>query len=338
LGVVLVIVAGELWSRRRDGRSFAREWGAFALRLLAGYAALLLPLAAWYVFALPAAGAGEQLWPTYMVAAYAQTFPNRWPQLGSAREFFLVWLPALAGIGLALARIGGNFFRRTHEASAAANGAASGLLFFPLYYAFGCVVLFHNDYALAGQLWLAWPGLGLAALLAGRWTRAGFALLLLPIALGAFETLRTMSREEQRWGAQPLALPNGQQLWFRPDEAQHFGRLQAVLVQTGSPAPRLAVFLGGGGIHHFFLTRRVGRLWWFLPEFVRPWEREAVWTAILQSERILVVDMGQASGRESHGVVALWLPLPRAMGERLLPHLRNPRHLDSVGDLLDVGP
>lgn len=159
-----------------------------------------------------------------------------------------------------------------------------------------------------------------------------------PALLAGVAGIMGAEKAERAWQAQALVLPNGQSLWFRSGEAEKFGRLREALGPL-SPAPRVAVFLAGGGIHHFFGTRRVGRHWWFLPEFVRPWERGPVAQALLRHDLILVADLGQAADAPvAPGVLSLWLPLPPPMADKLLPHLKNPRHIDGVGDLLQVQP
>ena len=135
-----------------------------------------------------------------------------------------------------------------------------------------------------------------------------------------------------------MALPNGQTLWFRVGEARRFGNFQTALGSQPTPR-RVAVMLAGGGIHHFFRTQRIGRHWWYLPEFVRPWEMLEIQRALLGHEFFLIGDLGQSTGAPTMpGVLSLWLPLPRPMAEHILPHLKNPRHFEGVGDLLEVQP
>ncbi len=81
LAGVLIIAAWQTWPHEVGVRAFVRELGAFAGRLLAGYALTIVPLAVWFFNALPLPGAGEQLWPAYMVAHYPATYPHRWPQV-----------------------------------------------------------------------------------------------------------------------------------------------------------------------------------------------------------------------------------------------------------------
>jgi hypothetical protein len=124
-------------------------------------------------------------------------------------------------------------------------------------------------------------------------------------------------------------------LWFHGEEARNFAALAREL--TGQPeVPRVAVFIAGGGIHHFYRAPGIGRDWWFLPEFVRPWEQDAATRALLQHERLFVADMGQTGRAAQPGVVSLWLPLPEAMSAQLLPHLANPRPVGTIGTMVDL--
>src|SRR6478736_499245 len=67
LVAILVITAWRRWPGTSP-RDYFAGMARFTIRLAAGYMITLLPLAAWYFEALPAAGAWEQLWPRYMVA------------------------------------------------------------------------------------------------------------------------------------------------------------------------------------------------------------------------------------------------------------------------------
>ncbi len=348
IAAILVVTAWQRWPATAvaDWTEFIRELRRFATRLLSGYVLCVLPLVAWYFTALPAAGAWEQLWPTHMVAHYAATYPNRWPQISSFSDAAVLGLPPLLAVGLALTLLVARFRSRHRPAHPetplplrpATDSAMAGVIFFPLYYALGCVGLFRNDYSLLGHLWLVWPGVALAAVLARRWQRALVAVAIAPALWVTLAGAVNAQKEERAWNAQALTLPNGQSLWFRAGEATRFNQLKNAL-DAAPPTRRLAVFLGGGGVHHFFNTQRVGRHWWYLPEFVRPWEADVVLKNILQHDLILVTDLGQTAQTPARpGVVSLWLPLPTRMSEQLLPHLKNPRHIEAVGDLLSVQP
>lgn len=346
IAAILVITVWQRWPGAAGPSlaDFVREIWRFIVRLFCGYILCVGPLCAWYFIALPPTGAWEQLWPIHMVECYAVTYPNRWPKISSVVDVATLIVPVLLAIGLAVMLIISRLPRRQTEAPANArlfiypDTAAAGVLFFPLYYALGSASLFRNDYALLGHLWLVWPGLALGALLVRGWMRALVALAIAPaIALTVVAIPRGL-KNEQAWRAQSLVLPNGQSLWFRPGEAARFNQLKNIL-DSAPPTRRLAVFIGGGGVHHFFGTQRVGRHWWFLPEFVRPWETDVVLKDILRHDLIFVTDLGQNSTTPTRlGVVSLWLPLPKGMPEQLIPHLKNHRHIEAVGDLLSVQP
>lgn len=339
LASALILVAWQAWREGVRGRELWQRLAGFGGRLLAGYALVALPLVAWFYAALPARGAWEQVWPAHMTAVYAASFPNRWPQISSFAEFLVQWLPALVGIGLVLVRLGRGLGRGVAAPVANDSGAATGLMFLTLNYALGCLMLFHNDHTIEGHLWLAWPGLALIALVGSRWLRVGLGVVLLPAVFNGVANHWELVRQEPALRARALALPNGQELWFTPQEARQYGELQKAL----GPQPqthRLAVMLAGGGIHHFFGTSRAGRHWWFLPGMVRPWEEETAGPALWQHDLILLVhrthegstspDAGRGSG--------LRLPLPPAMIRQLAPHLANPRWLPGIGVLLEVKP
>jgi hypothetical protein len=336
---ILTLTAFQMWPKEATGRSFMRAMWAFAWRLVASYLLVAAPLMAWYFAALPLPGALEQLWPSYMKAHYAATYPNRWPQISSLDGFVTTWLPALLGVGVALGRLASLLRPGASASGSAKNCADAGLIFLPLQYALSCAVLFHDDHAMRGYLWLAWPGLALGARLT-RWpVRALVLAAIMPSVLATANDYLSLIEEERASPARQMVLPNGQQLWFSPVEARRFAALQAAL----GPNPRsrkLAVFLAGGGIHHFFGTRRVGRHWWYLPEFVRPWEEAVVWDNLMHHDLILVADRDQVAASQSapSKVVTLWMPLPREMALRLAPHLRNPVHLEGIGELMQVQP
>lgn len=329
LAVIVALEVRRVWP---DKRALVRSLASVA----AGYLLALAPLAAWFFAALPPAGALEQFWPSHMVGHYAETYRDRWPQFtweGAAMS----WLPAVLGVGLALVA----FLPRRRPVAAtpkATPDAVAGVLFFPLYYLAGGVLLFRNEYTLMGHLWLAWPGLALVVTLPGRRMRLACLVALVPAFWAPVHGAVAAYRAEQGWHSEKLALPNGQELWFGPNERRNFALLQAVLA-TQPPPRRLAVFIGGGGVHHFFQTQRVGRHWWYLPGFIRPWEEEVAERALWQHDLIFVADLSSATSPPgAPGVVALWLPLSPAMQERLLPHLRDPRRVGTLGTVVRVEP
>jgi len=336
LAAILIIAAWRSWPETTSGREWIRGVGAFAGRLLAAYALVITPLVIWVFMALPTAGAWDRLWPSYMVKHYAATYPHRWPQIASVEAFLVIWLPALVGVGLMLQRLFAGWSRNDPRPRAGHGGFAAGLVFFPLYYLICCTVLFRTDNPMIGHLWLAWPGVALVAGLTSRAGRTVVMALVLPALFGNLAMNWALVQEERGWQSRPVELPNGQQLWFHGDEERHYGALQAAL----GPKPegrRLAIMLAGGGIHHFFGTQRVGREWWFLPEFVRPWEEAAVGRALRQHELVLLVDRDTVVNAQL-GPQTVRLPLPRTVAKELGAQLRNPKRLDGVGVLLEVVP
>lgn len=273
----------------------------------------------------------EQLWPSHMVAHYAETYADRWPAIPSISVFASTWLPALIGVGLAIATLltrSRHWKTRSPEASAAA-----GLVFLPIYYLLGSFLLFRNGYALMGHLWLAWPGLALLMTRQGRITRLLGLAALVPACWSVMAGVVQSVTDERTWQAQPVALPNGQKLWFHGHEAGNFAALARELDRV--PEPRsLSVFLASGGIHHFFRTQRIGRHWWFLPEFVRPWEKTEVMRALLQHDEFFVANLGQAAGTGSPpGVATLWLPLSPLRNQQIFAACQESAYGRGIGHL-----
>lgn len=330
LAVILMVTARQEWSRPEGAGTFARRMGIFAGRLLGGYGLAAVPLAGWYLHALPLAAAREQFWPAYMVSHYAGSYSHRWPQVASLQEFGLRWLPAILGVALALIRLAPGVARDRMRETSGQSSAEAGLWFFPLQYLLGCAVLFRNDYAITGYLWLAWPGLALAARVGRRGWRAAVIGVAMPGAVATIAAVWEQQRDERALQARPFPLPNGQVLWFHGREAGRFGQLREAL-DAAPGSRRVALFYMGGGIHHFFATQRVGRHWWFLPEFVRPREEAVALRALLQHDLIIVANRAAAAE-----LVAVTLPLSRAMGDELRPYLENPRHVEGVGVLLQI--
>lgn len=317
-------------------REWAHRMAGWLWRVLLGYAVIWLALLFYYRSVLPWAGVIEQLWPSHMVAHYAATYVRRWPEWPEAAEFFRVWVPVLCGVAGAAA-----WFRLTHKSGLTAVPSPmvmAGLAFGPLYWIIGGLFLFKNDYALLGHLWLVWPGAAVAWGLAWPRWRIGLIVLLLPALAMQWAGLRAVWQAEKAWQAEPMVLPNGQRLWFRAAEARRFAALGEALGGE-TRGKRLVVFLAGGGVHHFYGTQRVGRHWWYLPEFVRPWEAEAVERAVLQHEYALVADLGQQA--ESGGdprVLQLWIPLPADMGLRVLSRMSDPKEIKGLGHVVRIRP
>ncbi|MEO8866043.1 MAG: hypothetical protein ABI420_13535 [Opitutaceae bacterium] len=331
----LLLIIWREWSAGLKGRELFRSVTAFGWRLVAGYVLVALPLVIWFFMALPPRGAAEQLWPAYMGAHYAATYPNRWPQFTSWTDFMQLWPPALIGVGVLVARLLAGIRRIEPSTPSRESSAVTGLMFLCLYYALGCLALFHNDHTIEGQVWLTWPALALISRLNSRWLRLSAVVVLIPAAFAGLADHWELYREERILGARALELPNGQELWFTREEAKNFGALEIALGPQAS-TKRVAVFLAGGGIHHFFGSQRVGRHWWYLPEFVRPWEETRALQALLQNDLILVVDRASVAPPVARQTVSVWLPLPPALAQQLPSHLTNPRRLQGIGVLLDV--
>lgn len=342
-GVVafLALLVLEGWRLRSDvltWRAGIAALGGWLLRVLSAYVLSWLPLLVFYYARLPWSGVFEQLWPGHMVAHYAATYSSRWPEWPGVRGLLITWLPVLCGLAGLLAWFSSGKGRNKVEAYPVRPAALCGLVFGPLYWVFGNLMLFRNDYAMVGHLWLVWPGLAVCWALAGRRLRLGLVALMVP-ALGAnLLGVKAVWQEEQTWQAAPMRLPNGQRLWFRPGEARRFAELGEVLNRALS-GEKLAVFIAGGGVHYFYGTQRVGRHWWYLPEFVRPWEAVEAERALLRHHNLFVADFGQnAAANGSSGVLPLWLPLPADMSLRLLPRLTDASYIDGLGHMMRIRP
>lgn len=333
---LLVLEGWRLRSEVPAWRDGVAVLGGWLLRVLSAYALCWLPLLIFFHVRLPWAGVIEQLWPGHMVAHYAATYSRRWPEWPGVRGLLITWLPVLCSLVGLSAWFCSEQGRDKVEADPVRPAALCGLVFGPLYGVFGNILLFRNDYAMIGHLWLVWPGLAVCWALAGRRLRVGLVALVLP-ALGAnLFGVKDVWQEEQTWQAAPMTLPNGQRLWFRAGEARRFAELGEAL-GGDLPGKRLAVFIAGGGVHYFYGTQRVGRHWWYLPEFVRPWEAVEAERALLRHEYLFVADFGQnraASG--SSGPLQLWLPLPADMSLQLLPRLADPRYIEGLGHIMRI--
>ena len=189
------------------------------------------------------------------------------------------------------------------------------------------------------SLWIALPALALAALETGR-VRWAVAAALGPAAALGLLGARGAWAQERDWHAEPLTMPNGQTLWFRANERDQFAALGALIAQAPRPLAagaqrRLAVFFGGGGVGYFFHTARVGRHWWYLAEFVRPWEQEQVAAELGQHELLLAVTDVPATSPE---LLKIWTPLRPDLAGGFLQRLRAPRALPGIGYLLEIAP
>lgn len=299
-------------------------------RMFAAYAAGVVPLVAWFALRLPADAAMEMFWPVFMVGHYQQAYgiEDRWPPLVPLPLFAITWLPVLVAAGFAAWK----FFRERRR-----EEVPYGLLFPIVYLVIGLVVLFKTRYAVLAHFWLAWPALAWIGR-ERREVRLAGALLLAPILWHHAAGSLRMARDERSWAAQPRLMPNGQALWMRPSDEDKLARLAVELARAG-PGQPVAVMVSGGGVHHFFGTRRVGRHWWWYPGFVRPWERAAAERDLLAHARVLVVTAMQPDEPTVRdGALQLALPLTPDQTEALLPRLRNPRTIPGIGHLIEIAP
>ncbi|MEO6993132.1 MAG: hypothetical protein ABI273_05865 [Lacunisphaera sp.] len=328
-GVVVLL----LWLMR-DRESFKTAVRSVGL-MLSGYGAVVIPYAIWLLVRLPLVAVKEQLWPRYMTAVYAATFSNRWPAMGGFAEWSLYWLP----LGVAVAVISFVFAKAVRE-KRAIEPAVARLLFLPLYFLVGCTTLFRTEYAVLAHLWMVWPAVALVPSFSSRSLRAIIFAGLLPAVFLNAMGWRGAWQLEKRWRPEPLLLPNGQQLWFHGSEATRFGALAKTLQEYPHPlAPgkkrSLAVLLGGGGVHHFFATSRIGRHWWYLPEFVRPWEEEIVMRDFQRHDLFLLVEMDAQKPAE-RGVLKLWLPFDEKHSLSLLPRIRLIQRIPAIGYVFEL--
>ncbi|HYC70774.1 MAG TPA: hypothetical protein VEB66_06175 [Opitutaceae bacterium] len=330
IGAVGIVWLGEALAARDGVRAAIIQTLRRAVPLLLAYAAGVLPLAAWYWLRLPPGGAAEVFWPAFMLGHYRSSYgaEDRWPSAGTAFEFAITWLPALAAVAASVAMLG-----RARQR----DGLPAGLLLATGYLVLGVLVLHRTRYAVLAHFWLAWPALAWAGRESRHWRFAG-AVLLAPIlwhhAAGAWRT----AREEKAWAAQPRVMPNGQALWMRPRDEEKLVRLAAEVGRIGAGRP-VAVMVSGGGVHHFFGTRREGRHWWWYPGFVRPWERARAERDLLAHGHVLVVTAMQPDQPSAPGgALQLALPLTDDQTAALLPRLRNPRTIPGVGHLIEIAP
>jgi hypothetical protein len=318
------LAVAAVWVLRGDRPLLSWAW-----RCAAAYLAVLAPLAAWYLAALPAPGAIDQLWPSFMVRHYEVTYGA-----GGWLRYLLPWASAPA-LSLWLALGVGLFAAACSLGRLRAYPELAGLLFAPLFFAFGCVFLFRTPFSLLGHSWMCLIALPAGVRLCGR-LRWAAVLLAGAAVLGNVKMYAGFAAEEREWRARPWVLPNGQSLWFHGTERRDYAGLAAFLkaAPAGGTQPTLAVFYYGGGIHHFFNAGHIGRHWWFMPEFVRPWEADEVATQLCRHQLFLLWDE-----RVLHGVVTtrglenigLWLPLPDGVRERLIPHLGVAHVLPGLG-------
>jgi hypothetical protein len=319
-GLAILLV----WCMAEGPSVFPSAW-----RMAVAYAALALPLAVWYLVALPLPGAVDQFWPSYMVKHYQATYGETGLKLLAASWGGPGALPSWLALGVGAAGLAA-WIPRARE-----RREWGSILFLPLYFGVGCLFLFRTHFAVQGHAWMGLAALPAALLVPGlvRFCGAGLGLIALAMNVKACVALGAQERE---WKAQPLVLPNGQQLWFHGRESSDYAALQAFLkpARPGSPPPSVAVFYYGGGIHYFFGVGRVGRHWWFMPEFIRPWESGEVARDLARHSLFILWDPRVLNGNNTvEGLedIARWLPVPEGIRASLVPRLGVAQLLPGVG-------
>jgi hypothetical protein len=319
-GLAFVLV----WCGADGPAAFSSVW-----RLLAAYAVVVAPLAAWYLRALPLPGALDQFWPSYMAKHYQATYGETGWKLVAASWGVPGSLPDWLALGVAGAALAAWIPR------ARGRRDWGALLFFPIYFLVGCLFLFRTHFAVQGHAWMALAALPAALLVPGTLRFCGAGLGLVALALNARATA-ALGVEERAWGSQPLILPNRQELWFHGRESSDYAALQAFLKpeRPGGQPPSVAVFYYGGGIHYFFGVGRVGRHWWFMPEFIRPWETGEVAESLARHSLFILWDPRVLNGNntmEGLEQIGMWLPVPEGIRASLVPHLGVARLLPGLG-------
>ncbi len=336
LALLLVLVSNwHQWPVGRRGRNAARVVGVVGC----GYALIVLPFAGWLLARLPSVAAAEQLWPVYMIAHYRESAAARWPKFETISDFAEHWLPCLLA-GLLIAGVG---FRAARTRTVP-SGTDAALLFLPLYFVLGCAVLLRSSSGVLAYSWMAWPAMALIPAVGRRWMR-GLAIAGVSLACGYnVAAVVQTSRTEHAWQAKPMVLPNGRHLWFHGSESIRFEAFARIL--QGTPPPlspgkrrKLVVLGAGGGFLHFFDADRVGRHWWYLPEFVRPWESVKVAQDIGQHELLLQAVFYQDPNRRTPDRdIALSLPLDSKLGQPLVGKMEFLTWVPGVGYVFQVMP
>jgi hypothetical protein len=139
-------------------------------------------------------------------------------------------------------------------------------------------------------------------------------------------------------------LPNGQHLWFHGSEAARIGNLARLIKEKPTPLAagarrRLIVLGAGGGVLHFFNADRVGRHWWYLPEFVRPWETAQVVDDLSRHELLLQYFLyPEPVPRAPAENVSLTMPVDPAFGRELVARMVLVEWVPGLGYLFRVSP
>lgn len=329
-GVVGVTVMA-IGARGMDRRAWRRQVTVAIAGGAVGYLVVFIPYASWLLWRLPPVMAREQLWPIHMLQHYAQMFSERWPSIDSWGEFVRLVVPLLLGVFVAIAAA----VRVLRQPSLERRPDVAAMIF-PSWYAVALVFgLTHSGYAVIAYAWLALVSV-VAVGAFGRRLHWAMAALLVPLAWNNVQNFHALVVREHTLHAEPVRMPNGEALWFTQTGAQQFAALDRCLADdearhSGQPR-HLVTFLAGGGVYHFFARDRIGRHWWFLPEFVRPWEQDVVAADVMKNDFLLVMD----TTPPSTGELKIWTPFRPDLGQRFVARLREPRRLPGVGWLLRI--
>jgi hypothetical protein len=307
--------------------------------MLAGYVSVVLAYGGWLLARLRPIAVWEQLWPAHMIAHYEEITSGRWPRFESWSDSYLHYVPVIMGLGLAVFVV-----LRAVKNRVAPDGVECALLFLPLYFAVGCALLFRTQSNILAHTWMAWPAIALVGEVRFRWGRGLTVLALLPVVIWqAGKWLDTWTVEKQ-WQAKSLRLPNGQHLWFHGSEAARIGNLARLIQEKPTPLAegarrRLVVLGAGGGVLHFFNADRVGRHWWYLPQFVRPWEAAQVVEDLSRHELLLQYFLyPEPVPRVPAEQVSLTMPVDPAFGHELVARMVLVEWVPGLGYLFRVSP
>jgi hypothetical protein len=335
--VVVLLLSMQIGMDRSVAGRGQRLVHAFALLLL-GYGSVVLCFGCWLLARLSPIAAWEQLWPVQMIAHYEEMgVSSRWPRFESWGESYLHYFPAAVGTGLMVFVI-----LRAVKNREPLDRVQCALLFLPLYFAVGCTFLFRTPSNILAHTWTVWPAIALVGEVRFRWGRGLIVIALLPVVAWQMDRWFETWNVEQQWHAEPLRLPNGRQLWFHGSEAIRIGTLARLLEEKpealAKGARRKLVVLGaGGGVLHFLNADRVGRHWWYLPEFVRPWETARVVKDISQHELLLqYINYQEPVPRSPESQVSLAMPVDPAYGKELVARMELVEWVPGVGYLFRV--
>jgi hypothetical protein len=305
--------------------------------LLAGYGLVALAYGIWLLTRMRPMAAWEHLWPAYMVACYEEITPDRWPRFASWGGAYLHCVPVVMGLGMVVLVI-----LRTIRNRAAPDRITCALMFLPLYFAVGCTFLFRTPSNFFAHTWMAWPAIALLGEVRFRLARYLIILALLPVV--AWQTVEWLDtwKVEKKWQAESMRLPNGQSLWFHGPEAVRIGNLARLLQEEPAPLAegarrRLVVLGAGGGVLHFFNADRVGRHWWYLPQFVRPWEAAQVVDDLSRHELLLQYFLySEPVPRVPADQVSLSMPVDPALGHDLVARMELVEWAPGLGYLFRI--